>query len=74
MNLWLVASVIHGLGYPLAENTTAVGRPNILWVVVDDMSANLGCYGEKTIQTPHLDRLALEGTRFANAYTTCPVC
>ena len=74
MNLWLLASVIHYLGYPLAENTAAVGRPNILWVVVDDMSANMGCYGEKTIQTPHLDRLALEGTRFANAYATCPVC
>jgi arylsulfatase A-like enzyme len=38
------------------------------------MSANLGCYGEKTIQTPHLDRLAREGTRFTHAFTTCPVC
>jgi len=52
----------------------ADSRPNILWFVVDDMSANFSCYGEKTIQTPHVDRLAREGTRFANAFTTAPVC
>jgi arylsulfatase A-like enzyme len=50
------------------------GRPDILWIVVDDMSANLGCYGEKTIETPNLDRLAREGTRFSKAFTTAPVC
>jgi arylsulfatase A-like enzyme len=56
------------LGSPQAS------KPNILWIVVDDMSANLGCYGEKTIETPHLDRLAREGTRFSKAFTTAPVC
>jgi arylsulfatase A-like enzyme len=50
------------------------GRPNVLWFIVDDMSANLSCYGEKLIQTPHLDRLAREGTRFSRAFTTAPVC
>jgi arylsulfatase A-like enzyme len=49
-------------------------RPNILWIVVDDMSANFSCYGEKTIETPNLDRLAREGTRFSKAFTTAPVC
>jgi arylsulfatase A-like enzyme len=49
------------------------GRPNVLWFIVDDMSANLSCYGEKLIQTPHLDRLAREGTRFSRAFTTAPV-
>jgi arylsulfatase A-like enzyme len=49
-------------------------RPNILWFVVDDMSANFSCYGEKLIQTPAVDRLAAEGTRFANAFVTAPVC
>ena len=49
-------------------------RPNILWFVVDDMSANLSCYGEKTIRTPHVDRLAKEGLRFTRAYATSPVC
>jgi arylsulfatase A-like enzyme len=52
----------------------AAERPNILWFIVDDMSANFSCYGEKTIQTPNVDRLAREGTRFANAFVTAPVC
>src|ERR671914_622932 len=49
-------------------------RPNILWFVVDDMSANFSCYGEKTIQTPNVDRLAREGTKFTRAFVTAPVC
>ncbi len=56
------------------------GRPdsdqplNVLWLVVDDISANLSCYGDRTIETPHLDRLAAEGVRFEQAYVTAPVC
>lgn len=49
-------------------------RPNILWFVVDDMSANFSCYGEKAIRTPNVDRLAREGLRFTRAYATSPVC
>ncbi len=49
-------------------------RPNILWFVVDDMSANFSCYGETVIETPHVDRLASEGTKFNHAYVTAPVC
>ncbi len=49
-------------------------KPNVLWFVVDDMSANFSCYGETLIQTPYVDRLAREGTRFANAFVTAPVC
>lgn len=49
-------------------------RPNILWFIVDDMSANFSCYGEKLIETPHVDRLAREGTRFSKAFITAPVC
>src|SRR5262245_63617383 len=49
-------------------------RPNVVWFIVDDMSANFSCYGEKTISTPNVDRLAREGTRFSHAFTTAPVC
>ena len=49
-------------------------RPNILWIVVDDMSPNFGCYGEAAVATPNVDRLAREGTRFAAAFVTAPVC
>ena len=49
-------------------------QPNILWFVVDDMSPHFSCYGETTITTPNIDRLAAEGTRFTRAYVTAPVC
>jgi arylsulfatase A-like enzyme len=52
---------------------SAVDRPNIVWIFVDDMSADFGCYGRK-IATPHVDKLAARGTRFTNAYVTAPVC
>lgn len=63
------------LGWSITTATTATAdRPNILWFVVDDMSANFSCYGETKIQTPHVDRLAQEGLRFTRAYATSPVC
>lgn len=49
-------------------------KSNILWIVMDDIGAQLPCYGEKSIQTPHIDRLVREGTRFENAFLTCSVC
>src|SRR4051812_30613754 len=49
--------------------------PNILLILSDDHSApHLGCYGDKDIRTPNLDRLATEGMRFDRAYVTCPQC
>lgn len=58
----------------LCRSIPAAEKPNILWFVVDDMSANFSCYGETAIQTPHMDRLAREGTKFTNAFVTAPVC
>ena len=49
-------------------------RPNIVWIFVDDMSANFSCYGEKAVQTPNVDRFAREGVRFTKAFVTAPVC
>ena len=56
------------------STTFAAERPNILWFVVDDMSANFSCYGETTITTPAVDQLAVEGLHFTRAYATSPVC
>jgi arylsulfatase A-like enzyme len=57
-----------------AASAALPDRPNILWFVVDDMSANFSSYGEKLIETPHVDRLAREGTQFNRAFVTAPVC
>lgn len=60
--------------FGVIASRAAADRPNILWFIIDDMSAHLSCYGETVIQTPHLDRLAREGTRFSRAFVTAPVC
>lgn len=52
----------------------AEDRPNILWLIAEDFSADLGCYGTKEVWTPNLDRLASEGVRYTRAFTTAPVC
>lgn len=57
-----------------ASPAWAAKQPNIVWIIVDDMSANFGCYGEKLIATPHVDRLAKDGTKFNKAFITAPVC
>ena len=49
-------------------------RPNIVWIISDDLSPELGCYGYLDVATPNLDRLAAEGTRFTQAFSTAPVC
>lgn len=53
----------------------AAARPNVLWIGFDQLRPDaLGCYGNRICQTPNLDRLAWQGVRFANAYTTCCLC
>lgn len=49
-------------------------RPNILWLSIEDTSLWIGCYGDHTVPTPNLDRLAREGVRYTNAFATTPVC
>jgi len=52
----------------------ADSRPNILWILSEDISHELSCYGTPLVQTPNLDKLAGRGIRFTNAFTTGPVC
>lgn len=49
-------------------------KPNILWLIGEDFSPHLGCYGTKEVFTPNIDKLAKEGMRFTKAFTTAPVC
>lgn len=50
-------------------------RPNLIWIMADDLGyGDLGCYGQKIIQTPHLDQMAREGLRFTHFYAGATVC
>ncbi|HEU5117380.1 MAG TPA: sulfatase, partial [Isosphaeraceae bacterium] len=66
--------VIAGLALIPSSARSEAPRPNILWLIAEDMSPDLGCYGATQVSTPNLDRLAAQGMRFTNAYTTAPVC
>jgi N-acetylglucosamine-6-sulfatase len=53
----------------------AEGKPNVLFILCDDLRpVALGCYGSPVVQTPHIDALAKEGVRFANAFCTTSLC
>lgn len=52
----------------------AAERPNILWLTAEDMSPNMGCYGDEQALTPRLDELAKQGVRYERAFSTAPVC
>ena len=50
-------------------------QPNIIFIMADDLGyANLGCYGQKLIQTPNIDRMAAQGMRFTQCYSGSTVC
>ena len=63
--LLLCASV---LASPAAE------RPNVLFMIADDLNNFLGCYGDARAKTPNLDRLAARGVRFERSYCAFPLC
>src|SRR5512136_1922792 len=58
-----------------AEAQEPAGKPNILFILADDLGyGDLGCYGQKQIQTPSIDKLAADGIRFTQCYAGCTVC
>lgn len=55
--------------------TEEVQKTNVVLIVADDLGyGDLGCYGQKTLRTPHIDRMAAEGIRFTSHYTGSTVC
>lgn len=52
----------------------ADSRPNILWIIAEDVCRDFGCYGAGAARTPNIDRFARESCRFERAFATAPVC
>lgn len=58
-----------------AQQSQTAKQANIIYIYADDLGyAELGCYGQQKIKTPNLDRMAKEGMRFTQHYTSTPVC
>ena len=59
----------------LLASSALAAKPNLIWIMADDLGyADLGCYGQKVITTPNLDRMAKEGLRFTHFYSGATVC
>ena len=71
-SIWLLLIILSCSGKNEKEPLPL--KPNILFIAVDDLRPELGCYGKDLIQSPHIDRLAAEGTRFDRSYCNIPVC
>ncbi len=63
-----------GIVPQLNAQTAQNKRPNILWISTEDFSPHLGCYGDRVAQTPVIDKLAEQGVRFTNVFTTAAIC
>lgn len=59
---------------PGRMNPELPARPNILWLVAEDLSPYIAAYGDRTVATPNLDRLASEGVVYDQVYSPAPVC
>ena len=57
-----------------AISSLLAAKHNIVWIVIEDASPHIGCYGETLIKTPNIDNMAREGIRCSNAFVTSPVC
>jgi arylsulfatase len=71
----MVAVVVLSAAAAAADASPPRSLPNIVLILTDDQGyADVGCFGAKGLRTPHLDRLAKEGTRFTSFYVSQPVC
>jgi N-sulfoglucosamine sulfohydrolase len=68
LGLLSTVSTAHGVEAPRPI------RPNILWIVAENVKLDFGCYGEKDVATPNVDRLAAEGVRYTRVFATAPAC
>lgn len=73
-SIWLCLLAVVGL-LSTTQFVIAADRPNVIFVLADDLGwSELGCYGNTFNETPHIDQLAAEGMRLADAYAAAPVC
>jgi arylsulfatase A-like enzyme len=65
---------ILALSLSSAAGAFATGKPNVLFIAVDDLRPSLGCYGAEDVISPNIDRLASQGLQFNRAYAQVATC
>lgn len=71
----MMRAMIHAWLWALLVMTASARQPNVIWILADDLGyGELGCYGQKVIQTPRIDAMAREGMRFTHFYSGATVC
>jgi len=72
---WFAVSLMFVTLFASALRAEPGARPNVLFIAIDDLNMNIGCYGGGTIvRTPNIDALAARGVRFDRAYCQYPLC
>jgi arylsulfatase A-like enzyme len=75
MNKYIVFCILLLFSYNAVQADPQQMKPNIIFIMADDLGyADLGCYGQNQILTPHIDKLAAEGTRYTQVYAGATVC
>ncbi len=70
-----IAAAAMSMPHSLFAKETKEKKPNIIFIIADDLGyGDLGCYGQKIIKTPNLDKMAAEGLKFTQHYAGCTVC
>ncbi|MGH9835560.1 MAG: sulfatase family protein [Blastocatellia bacterium] len=70
--IWIAGWQSASSGFQAKQSASS--RPNILWISAEDLSPDLGSYGDRYSRTPNLDRFASQGVRYTNAFSSAPVC
>jgi arylsulfatase A-like enzyme len=71
----ILSTAVLAAAFPISAAPALPEKPNIIFILSDDLAqGDVGCYGQKLIQTPRLDRMAAEGVKYTQAYCGTSVC